>query len=32
MKDVLFEIAENAALTSNVYKMTLQGDTDDITA
>ena len=32
MKDVLFEISENIALTSSVYKMTLIGDTDDITA
>ena len=32
MKDILFEISENKALTSSVYKMTLLGDTDDITA
>ena len=32
MKDVLFEISENIALTSSVYKMTLLGDTDDIIA
>ena len=32
MKDILFEIGENIALTSSVYKMTLLGDTDDITA
>ncbi|MBO5883934.1 MAG: dihydroorotate dehydrogenase electron transfer subunit [Clostridia bacterium] len=32
MKDVLFEISENIPLTSSVYKMTLLGDTDDITA
>ena len=32
MKQSLFEIKENRALTSNVYKMTLSGDTSDITA
>ena len=32
MKQSLFEIKENRALTSNVYKMTLVGDTSDITA
>jgi len=32
MKQTLFEIIENKALTSNVYKMVLKGDTTDITA
>ncbi len=32
MKQGFFEIAENTALTSNVYKMRLLGDTSDITA
>jgi dihydroorotate dehydrogenase electron transfer subunit len=32
MKQSLFEIKENRALTSNVYKMTIVGDTSDITA
>ncbi|MBE6623622.1 MAG: dihydroorotate dehydrogenase electron transfer subunit [Ruminococcaceae bacterium] len=32
MKQSIFEIKENTALTSNVYKMVLCGDTSDITA
>ncbi len=32
MKQGLFKIIENVALTSTVYKMVLQGDTSDITA
>ena len=32
MKQSFFEITENVALTENVYKMTLSGDTSDITA
>ncbi len=32
MKQSLFEIKENVALTQSVYKMTLVGDTSDITA
>lgn len=32
MKQGLFEIIENIPLTENVYKMTLKGDTSDITA
>ncbi len=32
MKQGLFEIIENTALTENVYKMRLKGDTSDITA
>ena len=32
MKQGIFEIIENIALTDNVYKMTLQGDTSAITA
>ena len=32
MKQSLFTIKENTALTSNVYKMVLLGDTSDITA
>ena len=32
MKQGLFEIKENIALTSNVYKMVLQGDTSAVTA
>ena len=32
MKQSFFEIKENTALTSNVYKMVLCGDTSDITA
>ncbi|MEE1279634.1 MAG: dihydroorotate dehydrogenase electron transfer subunit, partial [Oscillospiraceae bacterium] len=32
MKQGLFEIIENTALTENVYKMCLKGDTSDITA
>ena len=32
MKQGLFEIKENTALTSNVYKMVLAGDTEAITA
>lgn len=32
MKQGIFEIKENIALTSNVYKMILCGDTSDITA
>ncbi len=32
MKQSIFEIKENSALTSNVYKMVLCGDTSDITA
>ena len=32
MKQGIFEIKENIALTDNVYKMTLQGDTSAITA
>ena len=32
MKQSLFTITENVALTENVYKMTLSGDTSDITA
>ena len=31
MKQSFFEIKENVALTSNVYKMVLEGDTGDIT-
>ena len=32
MKQTIFEIKENTALTSNVYKMVLCGDTSDVTA
>ena len=32
MKQSLFEIKENVALTQSVYKMTLAGDTSDITS
>lgn len=32
MKQSLFDITENVKLTENVYKMTLSGDTSDITA
>ena len=32
MKQGIFEITDNCALTENVYKMTLQGDTSAITA
>ncbi len=32
MKQGFFEIKENIALTENVYKMTLKGDTSEITA
>lgn len=32
MKQSIFEITENVALTESVYKMTLSGDTSDITA
>ena len=32
MKQTIFEIKENVALTDSVYKMTLSGDTSDITA
>ena len=32
MKQSLFEIIENTALTADVYRMTLLGDTSDITA
>ena len=32
MKQSLFTITENVALTESVYKMTLSGDTSDITA
>ena len=31
MKQSIFTIKENVALTSNVYKMLLQGDTSDVT-
>ena len=31
MKQSIFRIKENTALTSNVYKMLLEGDTSDIT-
>ena len=31
MKQTIFTIKENVALTSNVYKMLLEGDTSDIT-
>ncbi len=31
MKDVIFDIKENAPLTASVYRMTLSGDTSDIT-
>ena len=30
MKDVVFRTAENSALTKNVYRMVLEGDTSDI--
>ena len=32
MKQAIFEIKTNEALTSNVYKMTLAGDTSEVTA
>ena len=32
MKQTVFEIKENLALTDSVYRMTLSGDTSDITA
>ena len=32
MKQTIFKITENVALTDSVYKMTLSGDTSDITA
>ena len=32
MKQSIFEIKENVALTDSVMKMTLSGDTSDITA
>ena len=32
MKQTVFKITENVALTDSVYKMTLSGDTSDITA
>ena len=31
MKQTIFTIKENVALTSNVFKMLLEGDTSDIT-
>ena len=32
MKQTIFEIKENIALTSNVFKMVLEGDTSDVTS